>query len=624
MKNLYSLIQTAAFLFLLTLYFVPVLAQVPEKMSYQAVIRNSSDQLVKNQQIGMRISILKGSTEIYSETQTPTTNGNGLVTIEIGDGSGFSAINWNEGIYFLKTETDPAGGANYTIAGTSQLLSVPYALYAKVSGSSLPGPQGPEGPQGAAGAQGPKGDKGDAGDPGPQGESGLSVTGYTIGDMMFWSGTEWTLVLSGSLGQVLTMGTGNIPVWSTLDIPVIIPPTVVTESATDITTTTAMLNGIVEQGTHSIIEKGFQWKGVTDTNWETIVIVSTEMAALLEGLTPDSQYEYKAYANTLSDSFEGQIINFSTLPITHILTFNANGGEGNMTAQVFVHNIAQNINSNTFTRTGHTFAHWNTEANGTGTTYTNGANLTLTANLTLFAQWEAEVIPAIPCPDAPTVTDIDNNTYSTILIGTQCWMKENLRTTKYKNGNALTLSTWGIGFLIGSDNMCYYNFDASTAEIYGAFYNWNTFNTGNLCPDGWHAPSQDEWTVLQNYLIANSYNWDNTNSGNKIAKSMVSVAPGDKGLWETSTGNGYPGNTTGAGESQRNKSGFSTIPACQIDMINHSVWSQNINKSATFWSTGENPDYNFGCFWYIDYDDVAFNSDEDLKGIGRSVRCIKD
>jgi hypothetical protein len=115
-------------------------AQSPEKMSYQAVVRNSSNQLVTNQAIGMKISILQGSamgSPVYVETQTPTSNINGLVTLEIGGGtvvSGtFSSIDWANGPYFLKTETDPTGGTNYTITGTNQLLSVPYALHAKLA-----------------------------------------------------------------------------------------------------------------------------------------------------------------------------------------------------------------------------------------------------------------------------------------------------------------------------------------------------------------------------------------------------------------------------------------------------------------------------------------------------------
>jgi hypothetical protein len=115
-------------------------AQSSLKMSYQAVIRNSSDVLVINTQIGMQISILQGSTNgtaVYVETQTPTTNANGLVSIEIGNGTvvsgDFTTINWANGPYFIKTETDPTAGTNYTITGTSQLLSVPYALHAKTA-----------------------------------------------------------------------------------------------------------------------------------------------------------------------------------------------------------------------------------------------------------------------------------------------------------------------------------------------------------------------------------------------------------------------------------------------------------------------------------------------------------
>jgi len=115
-------------------------SQAPQKLSYQAVIRNNSGQLVTNHAVGIKISILQGSatgTVVYSETYNPVpqTNANGLVTLEIGNGtpvSGtFSSINWGSGTYYLKTEADPSGGTNYTLVGTSQFESVPYALLAK-------------------------------------------------------------------------------------------------------------------------------------------------------------------------------------------------------------------------------------------------------------------------------------------------------------------------------------------------------------------------------------------------------------------------------------------------------------------------------------------------------------
>ena len=118
-------------------------AQAPEKMSYQAVVRDSGDNLVTSQVVGMQISILQTTitgTAVYTETQTATTNINGLVTLEIGTGStsdDFTAIDWGAGPYFIKTETDPAGGDIYTITGISQLMSVPYALYAKTAGNDV-------------------------------------------------------------------------------------------------------------------------------------------------------------------------------------------------------------------------------------------------------------------------------------------------------------------------------------------------------------------------------------------------------------------------------------------------------------------------------------------------------
>lgn len=125
-------------LLLINSVLLAITPPVPEKISYQAVIRNSSNELITNHAVGMKVSILQTSatgTVVYSETHTPTSNANGLITIAIGTGAvisgSFSGIDWSAGPYFIKTETDPAGGTSYSITSTSELLSVPYALMAK-------------------------------------------------------------------------------------------------------------------------------------------------------------------------------------------------------------------------------------------------------------------------------------------------------------------------------------------------------------------------------------------------------------------------------------------------------------------------------------------------------------
>lgn len=122
---------------LLVLSFM-LCAQVPDKMSYQAVIRDSEQKLMSNQEVNLKISILKDEVSgppVYVETQDVKTNSNGLVSFEIGTGNSndkFSDIDWSSSQYFIKTETDPygAGSGNYTLSSTAQLLSVPYAMHA--------------------------------------------------------------------------------------------------------------------------------------------------------------------------------------------------------------------------------------------------------------------------------------------------------------------------------------------------------------------------------------------------------------------------------------------------------------------------------------------------------------
>ncbi len=211
--------------YLALLLFVSIAAfsQSQNYMSYQAVIRNSSNNLITNQAVGMRISILQGSvvgTEAYVETQTPISNINGLVTLEIGNGTPiigtYNAINWATGPYFIKTETDPTGGNSYTIVGVSQLMSVPYALYALNSGSSIPGPAGPQGPAGNDGLDGATGPMGPQGPQGPQGLQGPAGSPATMAFSFMSKTADYTITSGDATNNLIVKNSSNSVVTFTL------------------------------------------------------------------------------------------------------------------------------------------------------------------------------------------------------------------------------------------------------------------------------------------------------------------------------------------------------------------------------------------------------------------------
>jgi len=200
------IIMKRIFLLLLcvVLSYQVVVAQSPQKMSYQCVVRNAGNSLVASSPVGIRISILQGSStgaSVYTETHLVNTNANGLATIEIGGGTAvsgsFGLISWANGPYFVKSETDPTGGTSYSISAVAQLLSVPYALYAETSGT--PGPTGPQGPIGLTGATGPQGIQGLTGATGSQGPIGLTgATGPT--GLTGATGSQGPIGLTGAAG----------------------------------------------------------------------------------------------------------------------------------------------------------------------------------------------------------------------------------------------------------------------------------------------------------------------------------------------------------------------------------------------------------------------------------------
>lgn len=153
-----------------------------------------------------------------------------------------------------------------------------------------------------------------------------------------------------------------------------------------------------------------------------------------------------------------------------------------------------------------------------------------------------------------TVSDVDGNVYRTIVIGNQEWTVENWRCTKYNDGTDIPLVTnGGTWDGLSTAAYCWYNNDIGNKHPYGALYNWHAVDPSNpneLAPNGWRVPTDADWTALENYLIANGYNYDGTTSGDKIAKSMAA------GVWTSSINAGAVGNSL----SHNNKSGFSALP----------------------------------------------------------------
>lgn len=216
---------------------------------------------------------------------------------------------------------------------------------------------------------------------------------------------------------------------------------------------------------------------------------------------------------------------------------------------------------------------------------------------------------------AGTVSDIEGNVYNTIAIGTQIWMKENLKTTTYNDETYIpnvTDNTIWAGLSSGA--YCWYNNNAGTYKnIYGALYNWYAVNTEKLCPSGWHVPTDPEWQTLENYLIDNGYNYDGTITQNKIAKALAATTN-----WVLSEISGSVGNTDYP--AFRNKSGFTALPGGNRE--GNGTFSF-FSYAGNWWSSTEYATSN-AQMRNIGYEQVYLLRYIYDKTYGFSVRCVKD
>ena len=240
------------------------------------------------------------------------------------------------------------------------------------------------------------------------------------------------------------------------------------------------------------------------------------------------------------------------------------------------------------------------------------ASETIVLTFTVFQNHDAE-----PCRGSPTVTDIDGNIYNTVMIGTQCWMKENLRTTRYSNGTSITLSS---NTSTTTAYRCYPNDNASNVPTYGYLYNWpavmgtstssdaNPSGVQGICPTGWHVPSYAEWLQLTNYVSSQSQYVCGDNFNN-IGKALASTTG-----WESYEYPCYVGNDL----STNNATGFSALPAGD-----HLEYYLNFSYNAIFWSATEQPD-DFANNCMLTYFSMDVWLGMSFLGYGLSVRCVRD
>jgi len=211
-----------------------------------------------------------------------------------------------------------------------------------------------------------------------------------------------------------------------------------------------------------------------------------------------------------------------------------------------------------------------------------------------------------------TVTDAQGNSYAIIKIGDQWWMTENLKATTYNDGTAIPNVTDATAWAaLTTGAYCDYSNLAANGAKYGYLYNWYAVNTGKLAPAGWHVPTNTEWTTLENYLIANGYNYDGSTTGNYIAKSLAA-----KTDWTASTTTGAIGNDL----TLNNSTGFSALPG---GYRNNNGSFYYLGLIGNWWSAAE---YSSAGAWgrSLDYSGSILGSGDDYKGYGFSVRCVRD
>ncbi len=420
-------------------------------------------------------------------------------------------------------------------------------------------------------------------------------------------------------------------------------PALTTATVNNVTCTSASCGGNISfEGISPVTARGVCWStSQNPTINDSLTVDSSGLGSftsLITGLQPNTQYYVRAYAtNSAGTAYGTQQRHFSTpaatpsistIGITRISFTSVTCG-GNVSFEgispVTARGVCWSTSTNPTINDNHTI---DSSGQGSFTSHITGlqpiihyyvrAYATNSAGTVYGNEIEFNTSDGFPCPNDTSLTDIDGNIYNTVQLGSQCWMRENLRTTHYNNGTEIPLYN-----NYGNTACRYYPYgNESNVHIYGYLYNWyatmcgspssNTNPSGvqGICPNGWHVPSDAEWTQLTNYVSSQSQYLCGGDSS-FIGKALAA----DTENWSSSNTTCAVGNMP----SNNNATGFSALPAG--DRTETGFYG--LGGFATFWTTTE---YSSGRAYERDipYYQAIVRRQNFEKYRGQSVRCLRD